>query len=171
MRCPWRGVNDAFMAVQHIARAVLLRRCANIGKVVAPLWLSICKANYDISANDFRDNRVSDSAANSLQSTAAQDDGLEIRLNRDDLAKLFHNQRIFEISATKAAMFFAEGRTKHAKILRQCLPNACITPAAAGDHLAAAVEIVGVRQKAAQCVADHVLRFGVAEIHYSYPVQ
>ena len=68
-------------------------------------------------------------------------------------------------------MFFAEGRTKHAKILRECLPNACVTPAAAGDHLAAAVEIVGVRQKAAQCVADHVLRFGVAEIHYSYPVQ
>ena len=135
------------------------------------MWLSICKANDDIAADDFRDNRVSNSAANSLQSTAAQDDSLEIRLNRDDLAKLFHDQRIFEISATKATMFFAEGRTKHAKILRQCLPNACVTPAAAGDHLAAAVEIVGVRQKAAQCVADHVLRFGVAEIHYSYPVQ
>ena len=67
-------------------------------------------------------------------------------------------------------MLFAERGAQHAEILGQSLPNSRVTSRAAGKHLAAAIKVICVRQKAAQCVADHVLRFGVAEIHYSYPV-
>ncbi len=85
------------------------------------------------------------------------------------LPKLFHDQRIFEMPAAKAAMLFAERRAEHAEILCQRFPDAGVATAVAGDHLLAAVEIIGVRQKAAECFADHVLRFGVAEIHFDLP--
>ena len=69
------------------------------------------------------------------------------------------------MTTTQAALVFVERGAQHAEILRQGFPDAGVTPRAAGNHLATAIEIIGVRQKTAQGFADHVLRFGVAEIH------
>ncbi len=87
MRGPRGGIDHALMAAQHIACAVLLRGGADICKVVAALRFGISKGDDDIAADDFGNDRIGHRAANRLQRAAADDDGLQIRLDRDDLAQ------------------------------------------------------------------------------------
>jgi len=165
MCCPRRGINDALVAVQHIARAILFRGGAQVRKVIAPLRLGIGEGDDCIARDDFGDHRIGLGPADGLQRAARDDDGGKIGLDPDDLAEFFHHDRIFERPAAEAAMLFGKGRAQHAKLLRQCGPDRRIASAVAADELLARFEIIGVAKETRQRVADHVLRFGVSEIH------
>ena len=66
-------------------------------------------------------------------------------------------------------MFFGKRRAKHAKFLRERGPDRRIATRVAARELLARFEIIGVAEKAGERVADHVLRFGVGEIHFLSP--
>ena len=53
MRRPRRGIDHRLVAVEHIARAVLLRGGAQIGEIVAPLRFGIGKGDDRLARDDF----------------------------------------------------------------------------------------------------------------------
>jgi len=63
-------------------------------------------------------------------------------------------------------MLLGKGRAEHPEFLRQRGPDGGIAAGIAIDELLTRLEIIGIGQEAGQRVADHVLRFGVCEIHY-----
>ena len=153
------------MPAQDVACAILLCGGADVGKIITALRFSIGKRDYYIARDDLRDGCIGLCAADCLQSAATNHNSLKIRLNRDNLAKLFHNDRVFKRAAAKPTMIFGKRRAEHPEFLRKRPPDARITPGIAGDHLAALIKIIGVGQKTRECIADHILSFGVAEIH------
>ena len=112
------------MAAQNITCAVLLRGGADVRQIITALRFGISKGDDHIAADDFGDDGIGHRAANGLQRAAAKDNGLQIWLNRDDFAQLFHDERIFQMPAAQAAMLLAKRRAKHAEILCQRFPDA-----------------------------------------------
>src|SRR3546814_12784400 len=64
-------------------------------------------------------------------------------------------------------MIFGKRRAEHTEFLSERGPDRRIAPAVAVDEFLAGFEIIGIAQEAGERVADHVLRFGVGEIHLS----
>ena len=157
------------MAVQNIACSIGFGCGTQIGQVVTALWFGISKGYRRFAADDARDDCIGLCTANSFQSTTANNDSLKVRLNRHNLAHFFHNQRVFKVTATKAAMFLRKRRAQHAEFGRKGGPDTGVAACFAVDHFLARIKAVAIGKKARQRVADHVLRFGVGEIHYFCP--
>src|SRR3546814_10997169 len=68
---------------------------------------------------------------------------------------------------TCALPIFGKRRAEHTEFPSERGPDRRIAPAVAVDEFLAGFEIIGIAQEAGERVADHVLRFGVGEIHLS----
>src|SRR3546814_14182980 len=63
VRRPRRGIDDALVAVQHIAGAVLFGTGAQVREVIAPLRFGIGEGDDRIARDDLGDHRIGLGAA------------------------------------------------------------------------------------------------------------
>ena len=165
MAGPGRRINHPLVAVQHITCTICLGRGAQIGQIIAALRFGIGKGDSGIAGDDLGDHRIGDWAASVLECAAADHHGLQVRLDRDNLAQFLHHDHVFQRAAVHPAVLFGEWRAQNAQILCQGPPDPRIAAISAGQHLLAALKIIGVGKEARERVAQHVLRFGIVEIH------
>jgi len=133
--------------VQHPAGALLLGTGLQVRKVIAALRLGIGEGHDGVARDDLGDQRVGLRPAHRLQRAARDDDGRKIGLDRDDLAQLLHDDRIFQRAAAQAAMLLGKGRAEHAEILRKRGPDRRVAARVTGDELLARFEAIRVSQK------------------------
>ena len=165
VRGPRRGIDAGLVAIEDEARAVGLGSGGDVGQVVAALRLGIGKGDGGIARDDAGDHRIGHRAAHGLERAAADHDGLEPGFDRDDLAQFLHHDHVLDRAAAHAAVFLGKGGAGQAQLARQRFPDAGIAPFGAGQHLLAGFEVIRVSQKARERIAQHVLGFGVAQIH------
>ena len=98
---PWSS--EALLAVEHVTRAVLLRRGRDIGEIVARLALGMREGEQCFTGRDLRQHialhRVACAAP---QEAAAEHDRREVRLERERAAEGFHHDHGLDRPAADA---------------------------------------------------------------------
>ncbi len=158
--------NQAFGAIEHIARAVAAGGRGDVGKIVTGLPFGMSEGKPKFAARDLRQevgaHRVS---AAEPDQAAGKNDSCEIGLERQRPADLLHHDHGLDRPTAGAAVFFVERQPKQAK-LGIALPHAK-TPAARLLHVALArFERVVIGEQPLDAMAQNLLLFGQREIHF-----
>ena len=98
------------------------------------------------------------------QRRAAEHDGRQIRLQREDAPERLHNQHHFDRAAAEPAVVLGKRQTQQAELGILC-PNPAAPTLGLGEVGAALIEPVMVGEQPVDRVAQQPLLFGQIEIH------
>ena len=157
--------SEAFLAGEHVTRAVLLCRGRDIGEIVARLALGMREGEQCFTGRDLRQHialhRVACAAP---QEAAAEHDRREIRLERERTAESLHHDHGLDRTAADAAVLLGEGERGEAEI--DVLPPHVAAPAVGLRHVfLARLEFVALRAQPLDRVFQQPLLFGKFEVH------
>ena len=164
-----RADHHGLVAVDDIARAVLLGRGLQVAPGVAALGLGIGEGEDGVARDDLADQLVGAGRLAVLEEAAADHHGGQVGLHHQGLTQLLHDDHVVGGPAAQAALVLGERGAQDAEFVGEGLPD-LRPPAGLGlQRRAALVEAVVVGQVAGDGVAQHRLFFGEAEVHRSSP--
>ena len=161
--------DEPLLAVQHESRAVFARGQPDIMQIVARLPLGVGETEPEIARCDLADEIGPLFGTGAVpDQRAAEDDGLEIRFERQRLAEFLHHDHGLDRAAAVAAVVLREGRAKQAHL--GVLAPQRLAPAARARLITlAGLETVPILHQPHDIVAQHLLLAAELKIHGQSP--
>jgi len=157
--------HEALGAVDHIGSAVAARGRSDVGEIVTRLPLEMGEGEAEDTLRDFWEElRAHRFAATEPNEAAGENDGGEIRLERERPADPFHHDHGLDRPAARAAILFVERQAEEAK-LGIALPQP-EAPAARLLHEAPPrLERIKVGEQPLHAILQNLLLFAQRKVH------